>query len=136
MLPLLVTSTTWIWLKWNNTLISTSILTGLQCRNKPKRRHLITLLKQFQLLRDLPNHIQDVMMIMKMSLITTKLILLRENPDLCNNSMLITIILLIQMVVTSKQKQVSLVKLVKLLMQKKNMIHYNFQKKMMSSMQL
>jgi len=52
------------------------------------------------MLKDQSNHIQDVMTIMKMNLITTKLMSLKENPDLCNNSMLITIISLTQMVVT------------------------------------
>jgi hypothetical protein len=98
--------------------------------------HLNTLLKQFQMLRDRSQSIQDVMIVMKMSLITTKLIVKREKPDFCNNSMLITIILLIQMVDTSKQKQVSLMKLRKLLVQKKNMIQQNSQKQMMSSMPL
>jgi len=98
--------------------------------------HLNTLLKQFQMLRDTSQSIQDVMIVMKMSLITTKLIVKREKPDFCNNSMLITIILLIQMVDTSKQKQVSLMKLRKLLVQKKNMIQQNSQKQMMSSMPL
>jgi hypothetical protein len=98
--------------------------------------HLNTLLIQFQMLRDSSQNIQDVMIVIQMSLITTKLIVKREKPDFCNNSMLITIILLIQMVVTSKQKQVSWMKLRKLLVQKKNMMHPNSQKKMMSSMPL
>lgn len=133
MLHSLVTSTIWIWLKWNNTLISTSISTGLICRNKLKRKHFNTFNLRFQLLEDLYWKQKGVIMIMKMNLITTKLTPQRENLDFCNNSMLITITFLIQVEVISKQKPLLLNKLKKLLKLKQTLIRPNLQTVMMSS---
>lgn len=133
MLHSLVTSTIWIWLKWNNMLISTSISTGWICRNKPRRKHFNTFNLRFQLLEDRYWKQQDVMMIMKKNLITTKLTQQREKLDFCNNLMLITITFLIQVEVISKQKPVLLMKLKKLRKLKQTLINPNSQTVMMSS---